>query len=85
MPTDATEAKIRAFADLAAGWCYGEGVPITDATIERAISILHSRDMHETDAFPCLDGGVLVAFYPAGSYHGIRVNPDGTTEVDDDG
>jgi hypothetical protein len=61
-----TERKIRSFAQLPQGWHYGAGGPIAGEIIHIACQYLWHLMMLgfvETDAFPGVDGEVMVTAY----------------------
>jgi len=63
---DLPSEKIRSFADLPVGWHYGEGVPATKGTIDRALvleSEFHKFSFRKTNAFPGIDGEIRVTAY----------------------
>ena len=66
MMSETTTDKIFNFKTLKNGWCYGEGVTISDEVIEKAVR-LEARGrfigFRETDAFPGLNGEVSIALY----------------------
>ncbi len=68
--------KLRGFAELPKGWCYGEGIAPSAAVIgwgERlAIALLRSG-FCELDAFPGLHGEVRVTAYTADDYVELTV------------
>lgn len=64
MTKNDTVAKIRSFSQLRQGWHYREGFPITDSAITRAVMLCESLNGHEMEAFPTVDGGVLLVVYP---------------------
>lgn len=64
--TSPTTLKIRSFKRLLEGWHYGKGVPPTNAAIEQALKLNSgalSSGFLKTDAFPGIDGEILVAVY----------------------
>lgn len=70
--------KILSFGRLEEGWRYGEGGPASQDVILRAISIAEfgSLQYDETDAFPSVDGSVLVTFYREELCVEITIRPD---------
>lgn len=78
------EDKIRSFRTLPEGWHFGEGVGATDVTVNTAIFVtdLLSRFwVHDMDAFPCVDGGVLVHGYRGDDTIEIQCDPDGRIHI----
>lgn len=67
--------QILSMKDLGAGWHYGEGVEISDKVIQRALNISHyaSSQALSVEAFPLLDGRVLVVIYEKGRELEVRV------------
>lgn len=58
--------KILDFKDLPEGWHYGEGFPITEKVIKKAITIdkeAFNNCFFETDAFPGINGEIMVTIY----------------------
>lgn len=67
--------QILSMKGLGAGWHYGEGMAITDKVIQRALNISHyaSCQVLSAEAFPLLDGRVLVVIYEKGRELEVRV------------
>lgn len=67
--------QVLSMKGLGAGWHYGEGVGISDKVIQRALNISHyaSSQALSAEAFPLLDGRVLVVIYKKGREFEIRV------------
>ena len=88
--TSDTSRKIQSFMDLPVGWHYGEGQPcapsIRDAALQTHAFLL-GLGFAETDAFPGIDGGLLLTIYHAAHYFELRFENDGTItyrhEIDD--
>ncbi len=78
---ETTVDKIFSFKQLDNGWCYGEGITITDEIIEKAIR-LEARarlvGFSETDAFPGLNGEISVALYFQTHYFEFTFDVNGT-------
>lgn len=58
--------KIRAFGELAEGWHFGEGSPISEVAIDTALKLIGFADemgLYKFDAFPGLEGEVILTFY----------------------
>ena len=72
-----TESKIRSFASLPVGWDFGDGGPISDAVIEKAIDVLAACLPHdmESNAFPGYDG-ILLSFYGGSEHHDHCIDLD---------
>ena len=85
----ATERKLYSFTQLPAGWHYGRGGPISREVLTQAELCYWQLLMHgvsRTDAFPGVDGEVLVTGYikdVMGRQHyiGIEVGRGGQIEV----
>lgn len=60
-----TTRKIKSFRDRKPGWHYGGGVPPTEEIAKKAISIsdLAAQLGYASDAFPGIDGEIMVAVY----------------------
>lgn len=71
--------QILSMKDLGQGWHYGEGAAIPDKTIQRALNISHyaSSQVLSAEAFPLLDGRVLVVIYAKGRELEVRVGEVG--------
>ncbi len=71
--------KVRAMADLAVGFSFGEGVPIEEAAIETAEDLITLASGLELDAdvFPNTDGGCAVVFYRNEDSVEASISPDG--------
>jgi hypothetical protein len=79
--TWATEEKIHSFRDLEDGWHYGEGVHFQQSTLDSAIFLNQQAiklALFETDAFPGVNGEVMVAIYLDEHYLEFILEPDGT-------
>lgn len=65
--------------DLGDGWHYGEGAAINQKVIERAVNVSRfaSSQVLNAEAFPLLDGRVLVVIYKTGRELEIRVGEVG--------
>lgn len=64
-----TEKKIKSFAKKVVGWHYGQGVPPSERRVSMALDylfILQVLGFHETDAFPGIDGEIMVRAYKEG-------------------
>ncbi len=74
-----TEKKIRDLALLQEGWHFGEGSAISQETIATALN-LHQVAIelafYTTNAFPGLDGQVVVAAYESDHYFEFTIGPD---------
>lgn len=76
-----TIAKIESFAHLAEGWSYGEGRPLSEKVLDRATQLAKSAStlgFHETDAFPGVDGEVMVTVYRDNEYWEFTLHPTDT-------
>ncbi len=61
-----TERKIKSFAQKPVGWHYGQGRPPSAKRVGMALaylSVLEALDLSQTDAFPGIDGEVMVRAY----------------------
>lgn len=75
-----TAAKIDRFTRLQAGWHYGEGGPCAPqaCTMAQHLAARAQRAGLATDAFPGLDGGVLLMIYGPEGEDAVRCETDGT-------
>ena len=63
-PTLSVADKIKSFGDLLPGWDYGEGGPVPDKTVQRALAwhlILSLIGFIPTDASPGTEGEISIA------------------------
>ena len=75
----AVAQKIRSFAELPEGWHFGEGVGATEAAVDLALvinTLLTDYRARNIEAFPCIDGGVLVHGYQGADVLEIQCDPD---------
>ena len=75
----AVAQKIRSFAELPEGWHFGEGVGATRAAVDSALvinTLLADHQARNIEAFPCIDGGVLVHGYQGADVLEIQCDPD---------
>ena len=83
-----TEDKIQAFGHFRAGWSHAEGVPFARLVIEQAAGLaqLSNKLGLRTDAFPGLDGEIMVVIYRKNYAIELTVEVDGTVTFyrDDD-
>lgn len=65
------------------GWCYGEGVGFTEATITLALDLhraLTAAGFTETDAFPSLSGEISVTAYDGADYWAFEARTNGLVD-----
>ena len=77
-------AKIRSFAQLPDGWHYGEGCAATEQAVTAALDVNAQFLMHIPDAveaFPAVDGGVMVGGYWGGHTLEIVCGPSGRLDM----
>ena len=82
--SDSRIDRIRAFATLPDGWHYGEGRGATDGAITAAIEIdalFMMGGVEEVEAFPGIDGGILLTGYRGPDTLEIRCNPFGQMDL----
>jgi len=82
--TTSTPVKILSFGDLEVGWHYGEGGPIDSQTITAALEIYWQfflAEFDDTDAFPGVDGEIMVTAYRGNHYVEVIVENDGTMSL----
>jgi len=76
-----TLEKIQSFAHFEAGWSFGEGVVFAKNTVDKATQLAktaHTLGFHETDAFPGLNGEVMVTVYQGNEYWEFTLEPTET-------
>jgi hypothetical protein len=76
-----TVEKIPSFAHLAQGWSFGEGVVFRQSTLSKAIQLAktaYTLGFYETDAFPGLNGEVMVTVYQGNEYWEFTLQPTET-------
>ncbi len=79
--TDTTAEKIRSFASRSIGWHYGSGGPASKGTVGRALTYLafiRLVGFAETDAFPGIDGEVMITGYHRDYYIELTLELDGS-------
>lgn len=76
-----TLEKIQSFAHFEAGWSFGEGVAFAKNTLNKATQLAktaHTLGFQETDAFPGLNGEVMVTVYQGNEYWEFTLEPTET-------
>jgi hypothetical protein len=76
-----TDAKIRSFARLPPGWHYGAGKAALQETIDLAreyLLLFAQLGFVETDAFPGVDGEIMVSAYRGGHCVEVTLELDST-------
>ncbi|MEZ4866284.1 MAG: hypothetical protein R3C14_33515 [Caldilineaceae bacterium] len=76
-----TFEKIQSFAQLQPGWGFGEGIAFAQSTLNKAIQLAktaHTLGFHETDAFPGLNGEIMVTVYQGKEYWEFTLQPTET-------
>jgi hypothetical protein len=79
-----TAEKIKSFANLPVGWHYGRGTPASKEMVRVALQRYWNLQMLgyvETDAFPGVDGEVMVTCYRGRHCLEITAEVDGTFAV----
>jgi len=79
-----TEEKIASFAELEAGWHYGRGNGVPREIIDAAVTLLFCFVMagfKKTDAFPGVDGEVMVTAYDGDHAVSVTVERDRTYTI----
>ena len=83
--------KIEAFAALPDGWHFGDGVGAVVEAVKSALAVNSLLVLHgarNIEAFPLIEGGVLVSGYGGRDTLEVRCQPDGRMdlahEVDDE-
>ena len=81
---DQTKEKLISFASLPSGWNFGEGIPTQELPLKQALAILEVLDksgFHHTDAYPGVNGDVLLSAYALPDYYDFKVKLDGSVTV----
>ena len=76
-----TLEKIQSFAQFQQGWSFGEGIAFAQNPLNRAIQLAktaHTLGFYETDAFPGLNGEVMVTVYQGCEYWEFTLQPTET-------
>jgi hypothetical protein len=74
-------AKIDGFLRLGKGWHYGAGSPASSALVGRAkllINLFHSQGFANVDAFPGVDGEIMISAFENGHCIELTLELDGT-------
>lgn len=77
----ATAAKVASFRNLPRGWHYGDGVPASEETAQTAKNLLLGMahaGLWKTNAFPGIDGQMMVTAYHRNQYFEMSVEADGS-------
>ena len=85
MADDRILHRILSFLELRDGWHYGEGRGATRPAVDLAIRIkdlLTSFDLEEIEAFPDVNGGILVSGYCDDDIFEIFCGADGNLEIE---
>src|SRR3990167_6074919 len=75
-----TIKKIYSFIGLPRGWHYGEGRPASKRTAERTKSLLEiagSNGFKKSDAFPGVDGEIMLSLYENNDMLEFLIEPSG--------
>jgi hypothetical protein len=79
-PISATEQKINSFKDLPIGWHYGSGIPPSDKILALANQLNRYAGLmnfEATDAFPGIDGEVMLTVYDGDIYLEFSIELNG--------
>lgn len=79
--TNSTIEKIQSFGNFTQGWSFGEGVPFAPSILLKAMQLIktaHALGFADTDAFPGLNGEVMVTIYWGQDYWEFTIEPDET-------
>ncbi len=74
-----TIKKIHSFRELSEGWSYGEGIKLNENIIKKAVKLAeaaHRSGLSETDAFPGLNGEIMMTVYHKSDYWEFTIEPD---------
>ncbi|MCY4190351.1 MAG: hypothetical protein OXD42_03330 [Rhodospirillaceae bacterium] len=77
--------RICSFAKLPEGWHFGEGVGATEVAVNSALAIntlLADYQSRKIEAFPCVDGGVVVCGHQGVDVVEIQCDPDGSMHLE---
>jgi len=77
---NATKDKILAFSNLGKDWHFGEGVPPTKEILKQAVSLSDRIAISgfRSNAFPGVDGEIMVTVYHGKNYLEFTFEADGT-------
>lgn len=77
-----TSDKIKAFQNLERGWHFGEGIGASPASAKSALAIQAFADAagFQSDAFPGLDGSMVVVLYQENRSHEFTLTAEGAVE-----
>jgi len=88
MPTvNETISKVTEFTELPAGWWFGEGVPATNWSVNRAKAFLETArglGIERANAFPGASGQVQVTFYVGVRMLELTIETDNTITLAED-
>ncbi len=76
--------KLIGFAYLSNGWHYNQGVPAKEHTLKTALMLLSGLEeagFHYTDAYPGIDGSVMISAYDLPDSYDFNVKPSGLITV----
>ncbi len=79
MNTNLTYEKIQSFAAYRPGWSFGEGVEFTQPLLNKSLQLAktaHALGFHKSDAFPGLNGEVMITIYRETEYWEFTIQPD---------
>src|SRR6266496_4855751 len=85
-----TGAKILKFAGLSRGWHFGEGAPVQNSLVKKAIeldAIAQDAGFTNTDAFPGSNGEIRYCIYDGDNYYEFTLENDAsvTTVIETEG
>ena len=85
MPTvNETRGKLVGFAYLPEGWHFKQGIPAKEIALTTAVRILNDLEkagFNRTDAYPAIDGGVMVSAYDLPNSYDFDIKPSGLITV----
>lgn len=82
--TVSRQTQIQSFTHLPDGWHFGEGRGATESAVAVALKIEHLLwigNAHEVEAFPGVDGGILLSGYHGAHALEIRCDPSGRIDL----
>jgi hypothetical protein len=78
---DPVVRSILSFRNLESGWHFGQGKPATSSAIGIALELqrtLREMGAEQIEAFPRIDGGIVVSSIKGGDVVDVTCNPDGS-------
>lgn len=79
-----TEKKIKSFLGKPVGWHYGQGGPPSARRVAMALaylSVLDALNLRQTDAFPGIDGEIMIRAYKDSTYFSLSIETNYMTTL----